>query len=299
MRAWAITLFMLAASVCSFAQAPGFSTNATSIDFGGIAVGGVACCPSGPDRDIVVTNTGTALLTVSDFQVTGDFLMPHPLFPPSFQLNPGETRQITLEFSAKAAGPRSGAITFTDNAPGSPHIVALTGIGLTNDFSLSVEQIPASATINAGQGAGFVLDLASGAQFPTSPITLSCTGLPPGGNFSVLAQGLGTQFGLGPQILLSFSVGVSTRATAVAASRPKQPSWYGLAFIVLVGLISLKQRKYALPGIVVLITSVALISCGGSPSFPNQATPPGTYQLVFTATTGTTTHTAPATLIVH
>jgi hypothetical protein len=298
MRAWTITLFMLAVSIGCVAQAPVFSSNATSFDFGGVAVGGVACCPAGPQREIIITNTGTALLSVSDIQMTGDFSL--ALFSPrSFQLNAGDTRSITIQFDATAAGPRSGSVAFIDNAPGNPQTFALTGVGLTNDFSLSVEETPASATVNAGQGAGFVLDLASGAQFPTSTITLSCTGLPPGSNFSVLAQGLGTQFGLGPQILLSFSVGVSTRATAVAESGPKLPLWYGFAFIPLVGLISLKQRKHALPGIVVLIMSVALISCGGSTSFPDQATPPGAYHLVFTATTGTTTHTAPATLIVH
>jgi hypothetical protein len=299
MRAWTITLFMLAVSFNCAAQEPVFSTNATSFDFGGIAVGGLACCPSGPDRNIIVTNTGTALLTVSDFQITGDFFIPQvlvPIIPHAFQLNPGESRIITLEFSAAAAGPRTGSITFTDNAPGNPHRVALTGNGLTDDFSLTVAETPASATVNAGEGANFTLDLASGGQFPQSQITLSCSGLPPGGGCNLPPQ-FG-QFGLTPQQLLFIGVNISTRATAVSQNRTKLPLWYGFALIVPVGLISIRRRKSALSAMVVSVIVVsALVSCGGS-NIRDQATPPGTYHIAFSATSGTTTHTAPATLIV-
>jgi len=296
-RTLIVPFFALLLSLNCFGQAPSLSTNATSFDFGGVPIGGIPEIPPGPERDVVITNNGNALLTVSDIQTTGDFALSH-LSPQSFQLNAGDLRGITLQFVATAAGSRSGTVTFTDNAPGSPQTFALTGIGLTNDFSVAVQTTPASATINAGQGAGFTLNLASGNQFPASPITLGCTGLPPGGNLIVTTQGFSTQLGLTPGELLILSVSVATRATAVATSQPKLP-WYGMGSMVGITLLLLKTKRRAMAAIIGLLAiAFGLVSCSSGPSFADMATPPGTYNLVFTATSGTTTHTAPATLIV-
>jgi hypothetical protein len=298
MRALTITLFILSVSLGSFAQAA-LSTNVTSLDFGGIAIGGAPVTPAGPQRNIVISNTGTAVLTVSAIQTTGDFQLPLSLFALlPLQLNPGATQQFLITFVATAAGPRSGALTFTDNAASNP-TVTLTGNGLTNDFSLSVQEVPASATVTAGQQAGYILDLTSGAQF-SGLVTLTCTGLPTGTTFNVLAEGLTTQINLAPTSLLSFSVGINTTANTTAQNRIKFPL-YALGAVLGMALISFKTQKRILPMMVLLMLAFTVVSCGGSSSSgpASGPTPAGTYNLMFTATSGTTVHTAPATLIVH
>jgi hypothetical protein len=297
MRALTITLFILFVSLSSFAQAA-LSTNVTSLDFGGIAIGGAPVTPAGPQRNIVISNTGTAVLTVSAIQTTGDFQLPLSLFALlPLQLNPGATQQFLITFVATAAGPRSGTLSFTDNAASNP-TVALTGNGLTNDFSLSVTEVPATATVTAGQQAGYVLDLTSGAQF-SGPVTLTCTGLPTGTSFNVLAEGLTTQINLAPTSLLSFSVGINTTA-AMAQNRRRLPLWYALGAVLGMALISFKTQKRILPMLVLLALAFTIVSCGSSSSGPASGpTPAGTYNLMFTATSGTTVHTAPATLVVH
>jgi large repetitive protein len=296
MRRFFVMMFILAGSLVCWSQT--FSANATSIDFGGDPVGGAPVLPAGPERAIVITNTGTATLSISAIQESGEFFIPVSRFPPlPIQVNPGQTSQeIPVDFVPTAAGPRSGSISFTDNAPDSPQTISLTGIGLTTDFSLAVANIPASSAVTAGQTAGYELDLASGTQF-SGPITLSCTGLPQGAGFSVLAEGLGTQFGLASGTLLFFSVGITTTARTTAQNRSQPVIWYGfgsiLAFAVVAGR---RRRKYLWPLVSVLML-LPIVSCGGGSSNKGP-TPAGTYNVMFTATSGSTTHTAPATLIV-
>jgi hypothetical protein len=299
MKVLAITLLVLFISLSSFGQAA-LSTNVTAVDFGGIAVGGAPISPSGPQRDIVLSNTGNAALTVSNIQTTGDFQLPASLagiLP--LQLNPGESRDFAVEFVATVAGPRSGVLTFTDNAPNSPQTVALTGNGLTNDFSLSVQTTPASTTVTAGQAGGYILDLASGAQF-SGPVTLTCTGLPTGATFNVVTEGFGTQLNLASTSFLTLSVQIGTTANTTAQNRTKLPLWYTFGAVLGMALISCKRQKRIMPMMVLLMLTFTIVSCGGSSSGPASGpTPAGTFNVVFTATSGTTVHTAPATLIVH
>lgn len=297
MRYLLLALFIVAGCLSCLSQT--FSPNATSIDFGGDPVGGAPVMPAGPERTIVITNTGTTALTISAIQESGEFFIPISEFPPlPMQVNPGQNAQIPVDFVPTAAGPRTGSMSFTDNAPNSPQTISFTGTGLTADFSLAVANIPASSTVTAGQAAGYELDLASGTQF-SGPITLSCTGLPQGATFSVGAQGLGTQFGLAAATLLSFSVQISTTARTTAQNESKPVLWYGSASIFAFALVAGgKRRKYLLPVIGVLML-LPITSCGGNSASNKGPTPAGTYNITFTATSGSTTHTAPATLIVN
>jgi hypothetical protein len=298
MRYFVLALFLIAASVSCWSQT--FSPNANPIDFGGDPVGGSSSGIVGPERNIIITNTGTAALTITAIQESGEFGIPISRFPQlPMQINPGQrSPEIPVDFVPTAAGPRTGSISFTDNAPNSPQTISLTGTGLTTDFSVAVANIPASSTVTAGQTAGYNLDLASGTQF-SGPITLSCTGLPQGATFSVAAQGLGTQFSLSAGTLLFFSVQISTTARTTAQNKSKPVLWYGFASMFALALLAgCKRRKYLLPIIAVLIL-LPIASCGGGGSSNKGPTPAGTYNITFTATSGSTTHTAPATLIVN
>lgn len=305
MRTIILALFILFASLGSFAQAV-LTANVTSLDFGGVAVGGVlGTTPNGPGRGVIVTNTGNAALTISAVQATGDFFVPLSLFPQlPITLNPGELREFGATFVASAAGTRTGTLTFTTTAASSPTI-ALTGTGLTTDFSIAVEAIPPSfavppaVTVTAGQQAGYRVELFGGNQFPSSLVTVTCTGLPTGTSFNVLTEGATNQVSMGPSSGAGLTIGINTTA-AMAQNRTRHPLWYAFGMVAAMALVSFKRQKRGLMIVGLLMMAFAIVSCGGGSSQtpPAGPTPAGTFNLVFTATSGTTMHSASATLIV-
>ena len=112
--------------------------NPTSINFGNQTVGG------GNEGVLVnLTNTGNATLTISSIAITGadssDFSQ-HNLCGSS--LAPGGNCTITVTFSPTTTGVRTASLNVTDNAPGSPQTVSLTGTGIAPVVQLS----PASLT---------------------------------------------------------------------------------------------------------------------------------------------------------
>jgi hypothetical protein len=82
-------------------------------------------------QTIVVTNTGTEMLSISNVQVTGDFLaLPastcNSAAPP---LGPNATCTVQIAFAPLASGQRMGELSVEDNAKDSPQKVALSGAG--------------------------------------------------------------------------------------------------------------------------------------------------------------------------
>jgi hypothetical protein len=111
---------------------PAVSLNPTSLKWGKILVGTTA---SGKKK-VILTNTGTGNLNISNIAATGDFA----LFPVKQTKKvtpcvngsvvvPGGTCEIKVSFSPTQTGTRTGAVTFTDDAPDSPQSVSLTGTG--------------------------------------------------------------------------------------------------------------------------------------------------------------------------
>ena len=89
-------------------------------------------------RTVTLTNSGGgATLTVSSVQITGDYSQTNNC--PS-SMTAGVSCTITITFTPSAVGTRSGTLTVTDSASGSPQSVSLTGTGA--DFSLTSD--PAS-----------------------------------------------------------------------------------------------------------------------------------------------------------
>ena len=80
---------------------------------------------------MTLTNTGASVLNISSIATTGDFA----LF--SFTsakkcgstLAAGKSCIVKVTFTPTQTGLRTGSLNFTDNAPGSPQSVALSGTG--------------------------------------------------------------------------------------------------------------------------------------------------------------------------
>jgi len=107
--------------------APAFSASPSSLSFGNRTVG----TTSAP-RQVTVTNSGSAALSISSVVLAGNNPDDYVITSNGCggqTLAPGATCTVAAAFRPKAAGSRTASLRFTDNAPGSPHSVALSGRG--------------------------------------------------------------------------------------------------------------------------------------------------------------------------
>jgi hypothetical protein len=97
-------------------------------DFGRLNTGTLS-----PTQVITVSNSGTTNLTISNTTLTGvnpgDYTLVSTTCTGAV-LGPNATCTATVRFNPLAAGARTARVLLTDNAPGSPHRVLLTGVGL-------------------------------------------------------------------------------------------------------------------------------------------------------------------------
>ena len=109
-----------------------------SLTFSSQAVGTISLA-----QTVTLTNTGSSNLTITSVAATGDFGETNTC---SGTVVPNGTCTISVTFTPTASATRSGSISVTDNAPGSPQTVPLTGTGTAPVAGLN----PASLTF-AGQ----------------------------------------------------------------------------------------------------------------------------------------------------
>jgi hypothetical protein len=106
---------------------PGFSVAPTSIAFGNVVVG------MSKQDSVTVTNTGTSTLTISSVTSdNGEF----SVTPTGGSIPPAGSQKFYITFSPTNTGAESGNITFTHDAPGSPHSVSVSGTGVQAGFSV-------------------------------------------------------------------------------------------------------------------------------------------------------------------
>ncbi len=94
-------------------------------------------------QSLTFYNTGSAPITISSVTLggtnAGDFAITSqgcPISPNTF--NAGSACNIYVNFTPTAAGARTATVTITDNAPGSPRTVTLTGKGVASTLALEV-----------------------------------------------------------------------------------------------------------------------------------------------------------------
>lgn len=73
-----------------------------------------------------LTNTGTAALTISSIAASGDYGVSHNC---GTGLGAGGFCTLNITFTPTASGTRTGSVTITSNAPGTPHSISLSGTG--------------------------------------------------------------------------------------------------------------------------------------------------------------------------
>jgi kumamolisin len=110
---------------------PVVSLSATSLKWGKILVGTTT-----GGKKVTLTNTGNATLNISTMAISGDFAF--KTVKQTKKVTPcvngttvaaGGTCIFKVTFTPTQTGTRTGAVTITDNASGSPQQVSLTGTG--------------------------------------------------------------------------------------------------------------------------------------------------------------------------
>jgi hypothetical protein len=240
---------------------------------------------------------------------------PAPPAPPSCVPAPASVTpsisgaQFTVTVSSVVSQAFAFNITGTGTDPAAiTHSAAVNFTALpvqTFDFTLSAT--PPSVTVSAGkQLALYSLDVSPNTGSFPGAVTFSCSKLPALTTCAFNPTQIGS--GSGDSVV---TLTISTTAAIPAAA--KAAALLGMA-LPLMSIIWRRQRpriresllsrnQRILTAAAIFFSAMAWVSCsgglqGGGPGSGSPGTPPGTYTITLSATSGTVTHSTPVTLIV-
>lgn len=239
---------------------------------------------------VTLTNGGNAPLTITSIAFTGpnasEFGQTNNC--PS-SLAPDNSCTINVTFTPTAAGSATASLSVTDNAPGSPQTVPITG---TSQSVLTTTCT--SLTVVPGQTAIFTVDLAAVNEFAPT-VSLSCSGEPAQATCTV-SPSMVTPTGSTP---VHAQVTVTTMRAFLQppfgnSNENRMAGLVGLAgiagFAALVVVpgrrrVKLGQRLCGLIFLLCILATLTILpSCGGTAGSDPPSTATGTYPLTVTGT---------------
>lgn len=99
----------------------------TSLSFGNVTVGTQSVLP------IILTNTGTGAVTITQDTITGAGFSGSGLSLP-LTLAAGQNTDLSITFAPTATGSATGSASVVSNASGSPAVVSLSGAGVDSHY---------------------------------------------------------------------------------------------------------------------------------------------------------------------
>jgi len=119
--------------------APAVSLSPTSLTFAKVLLGATSA-----GKTVVLSNSGTATLNISNIVVIGDFAQTTSTSPCGSTLAAGRNCKIKVTFTPTQVGSRTGTLSIYDDASNSPQTVPLSGTG-----EAPAALTPASVTYSA------------------------------------------------------------------------------------------------------------------------------------------------------
>jgi hypothetical protein len=190
------------AFVSKFSSSPNVGLG-PALNFGNVTDG----TTSAP-QTMTLTNTGNANLTVSNVNITGPNSADFAQTNTCTTVAPQATCPITVTFTPSIAGTETASVSVADNAPGSPQVGSLTGVGVGNGPAVSFS--PTSLT--------FATQLIGTSSTPQN-ITLSNIG---NASLAVTSVSVGTNYSETNNCVPSVGVGAS--CTITVTFKPTKPN---------------------------------------------------------------------------
>jgi hypothetical protein len=245
-----------------------------------------------------LTNSGGASLNISRIEISGDFAETNNC---GTFVNVAGNCTISVTFNPIATGTRTGVLTITDDATGSPQTINLTGTAVAANLGLGIPNNGSnSATVQAGGSASY--SLALGGEGLSGTVNLSCTGAPTTVTCNVPAT---ANISASTASTITVTVSTTARSSASVGSHHKV-SWafaFGIIGILFLPGSPSWSRKLRNQAHVFAISLLLLMcSCGGgsssNPPPTSTGTQAGTYILTVTASMGAATQSTALTLTV-
>jgi hypothetical protein len=209
----------LTVALSATATQPQISASPTTAAFGNVTTG------TSNSQTITLTNNGTATLTVSAASVTGAGFSISGLSLPA-SVAAGKSTSFNVVFSPTSGGLVNGSVSLTDNAPGSPFAIPVSGTGVAATFLLGAN--PASlnfGNVSIGNSSSQNVTLTNNGN---SNVTISGV-TPTGPGFS--ASGVTSGVTLTPNQTATLSVsytptvnGSATGSISVASNATNSPA---------------------------------------------------------------------------
>ncbi len=303
--------FAADAFVAKIAPSPFAVLSSKTLDFGSRLVGAVA--------SLTLNNVGDGALNISSINIvdpSGDFSQTSDC---GTGLAATSNCTITVTYKPTAIQSRGGTLTITSDAPGSPHNVMLTGVGV--DFTMGAGPGGStSETVSAGGTANYNLSLTPSGFVGSATLICTWQSQQPRGTHCSVTPASVNMDGTNPA---PFTVSVSTTKRSLAGPRgpaaPISDPWARHPVPLLLALLALllpmaasspsigwRRRRPALPWVVPLSATLFVVllwaACGGgggAAPTPQTGTPAGTYTLTVTATTSGVSKTTNLTLKVN
>lgn len=272
---------------------PAVTLSATALSLGAQDVGTASAA-----HTLMLTNSGDTMLGISGVTISPASFSETNTCGPT--LAPGASCTIAVTFSPSAAGTVSGTLSIADTALGSPHNVALSGVG--QDFTIGSYDL--TRTVSAGLTAEYNLLVRPLGGF-NQAVALTCSGAPQQASCSVTP----TSTTLDGRNAAAAVLRVTTTAPASVlptGDRPlSAPSGWVLALLGSILLLTLlasavrnrltfdfaRRLRLLTPLAAAALIVLLWIACGGGGPPPvTGGTPSGEYRITVTATSAHLSH---------
>jgi hypothetical protein len=264
---------------------------------GGLVFGATAAGTVSAGQTVTLSNSGGSLLTIGGIVVGGEFGVVAGSNTCGSTLAAGAACSVGIAFAPAGGGAQVGSVAVTDNAAGSPQVLALSGTGV--DFTLAASGA-SSVTIASGGSAVYPMLLTSAGGTPGTA-AMTCLGAPVNATCTVVP--MAPALGGTTVITVTVETGVTAQVRGGGVLAGIGGVWVWVAGLVPVWVVGRRRRLRGLVGCWCLL---GLVGCGAgrqvpgvtTTSAPVLVTPSGSYSLAVSAASAGLIRTVNVTLVV-